>query len=140
MRLALRLTVAFILSARVATAADATETEELKAARAVFDANLDAIRHRDRVAYLSVYLQSEKLARSNPDGMVLGYGAFEKQAGSGWPDGFEADDLRLVRVAPGVVYGTYRYRVRYGADERSGLSERLFLKTAAGWRIAVTTA
>jgi len=38
------------------------------------------------------------------------------------------------------VYGTYRYRVRYGADEQSGLSERLFMDTPGGWKIAVTTA
>ena len=49
-------------------------------------------------------------------------------------------DLRLTPVSPGVVYGTYRYRVRYGAEEHSGLSERLFLKTPKGWRIAVTSA
>jgi imidazolonepropionase-like amidohydrolase len=30
--------------------------------------------------------------------------------------------------------------VRYGAEEHSGLSERLFLKTPKGWRIAVTSA
>ena len=42
--------------------------------------------------------------------------------------------------APGIVYGTYRYRVRYGADEHSGLSERLFVKTPKGWKIAVTSA
>jgi len=39
-----------------------------------------------------------------------------------------------------VVYGTYRYRVRYGSDEQTGVSERVFVKTPKGWRIAVTTA
>jgi imidazolonepropionase-like amidohydrolase len=38
------------------------------------------------------------------------------------------------------VYGTYGYRVRYGADEHSGISERLFVKTPDGWKIAVTGA
>jgi imidazolonepropionase-like amidohydrolase len=39
-----------------------------------------------------------------------------------------------------VVYGTYRYRVRYGDEEHAGISERLFVSTTKGWRIAVTTA
>ena len=42
---------------------------------------------------------------------------------------------------PGFVYGTYRYRVRYGAgDEHVGISERLFVKTPDGWKIALTGA
>ena len=40
----------------------------------------------------------------------------------------------------GLVYGTYRYRVRYGGQEVAGLSERLFVKTASGWKITATTA
>jgi imidazolonepropionase-like amidohydrolase len=40
----------------------------------------------------------------------------------------------------GLVYGTYRYRVRYGTDEHAGLSERLFVKTPKGWRITMTSA
>ncbi|HEY0783604.1 MAG TPA: hypothetical protein VGE98_14185, partial [Thermoanaerobaculia bacterium] len=43
-------------------------------------------------------------------------------------------------IQPGIVYGSYRYRVRYGAREVSGLSERLFVSTPQGWRIAVTSA
>ena len=27
-----------------------------------------------------------------------------------------------------MVYGTYRYRVRYGSDEQTGVSERVFVK------------
>jgi imidazolonepropionase-like amidohydrolase len=38
------------------------------------------------------------------------------------------------------VYGTYRYRVRYGSDEHMGISERFFVKTPGGWKIAVTGA
>ena len=78
-------------------------------------------------------------AQARP-GRELGFAGLEKSAGEGWPDTFEALDLRLVPVRAGVVYGTYRYRVRYGADEHSGLSERFFLKTPEGWRIAVSTA
>ena len=114
--------------------------EDLAAARRLFEANLDAIRRRDRDAYLACYLRSPELARTGATGFLLGYDSLAASAGSGWPDVFEARDLRLVPVKDGVVYGTYRYRVRYGEDEQSGLSERVFLRTPEGWRIAVTTA
>jgi len=121
--------------------AQASAGADLRAARELFEANLDAIRRRDRDAYLATYLHSEQLARTGPDGPSLGFAAHAEQAGDdSWPDLFEALDLRLVPVRPGVVYGTYRYRVRYGADEQSGLSERIFLLAGAGWRIAVTSA
>jgi len=106
----------------------------------VFEANLDAIRRRDRDAYLACYLRSPGLARTGPTGFSLGYAALDSSAGTGWPDHFEALDLRLTPVRAGVVYGTYRYRVRYGAEEQTGLSERVFLSTPEGWKIAVTTA
>ena len=116
------------------------ETSDVAAARRVFVANLDAIRRRDRDAYLACYLRSEGLARTASTGTLFGYASLDSSAGKGWPDHFEALDLRLTPVKPGVVYGTYRYRVRYGPDEQSGLSERLFLSTPDGWKIAVTTA
>jgi imidazolonepropionase-like amidohydrolase len=123
-------------------AAAATEdpAADLAAARAVFERNLDAIRKKDREAYLSCYLESESLVRSGPTGFELGYQGLAATAGQGWPDHIEAEDLRLTPVRPGVVYGTYRYRVRYGGDEQAGLSERLFLRTDQGWKIGVTTA
>ena len=37
--------------------------------------------------------------------------------------------MRLTPLRPGVVYGTYRYRVRYGANEITGISERVFVDT-----------
>ncbi|HEY6066169.1 MAG TPA: amidohydrolase family protein [Thermoanaerobaculia bacterium] len=128
--------LASILSATLSAPAGSDVT----AARAVFEKNLDAIRRRDKAAYLSTYSKSEKLARTGADGISLGYAAHEKSAGEMWPDTFDASDLDLVLVEPGVVYGTYRYRVRYGADEQTGISERLFLKTPEGWRIAMTSA
>jgi imidazolonepropionase-like amidohydrolase len=118
----------------------AAEPSDIAAARALFERNIDAIHRRDRAAYLACYLASDRLARTGPDGLALGFEAFAKQAGSKWPDTLEANDLRLVPVKDGIVYGTYRYRVRYGDDEHFGLSERFFVKTPAGWRIAVTTA
>jgi imidazolonepropionase-like amidohydrolase len=122
-------------------AAPSGARDDLTAARRLFEINLDAIRRRDRDAYLATYLNAETLARTGPDGPSLGYEAHAAQAGDdSWPDLFEALDLRLMPIRPGVVYGTYRYRVRYGAQEQSGLSERIFLETGDGWRIAVTSA
>ncbi len=124
-----------------ADAADlAAEPADLAAARRVFEANLAAIAGRDRAAYLACYLRSETLARTSSTGIELGFAALDSSAGRVWPDHFEALDLRLAPVRPGLVYGTYRYRVRYGAGEQSGISERLFVATPQGWKIAVTSA
>lgn len=118
----------------------ASEASDLAEARALFERNLAAIRKRDKAAYLACYLDARNLVRTSPEGPVPGFSEFAKQAGDRWPDVLEALDLELVPVRDGVVYGTYRYRVRYGGDERFGISERLFVKTRAGWRIAVTSA
>src|SRR5438270_691997 len=115
-------------------------TADLAAARALFEKNLHAIRDQDRAAYLSCYLDSERLARTGPEGFELGYAGLAASAGQGWPDHIAADDLHLTPVRPGLVYGTYRYRVRYGGREDAGLSERLFVQTPQGWKIAVSTA
>jgi imidazolonepropionase-like amidohydrolase len=142
---ALLVSVAFpspVLPARAAAPATAAagEPQDLDAARRLFEANLEAIRRRDRDAYLACYLKATTLARTGAEGMALGFEEFEKQAGEEWPDLFEAQDLRVVPIRPGLVYGTYRYRVRYGAREQTGLSERFFLLTGEGWKIAVTSA
>jgi imidazolonepropionase-like amidohydrolase len=128
--------LASILTALLAPA----PASDLAAARALFERNLEAIRLRDKAAYLLCYLDSPKLAKTGADGITLGYPAFVKAAGENWPDTFDASDLELVSVRPGIVYGTYRYRVRYAADEQTGVSERLFVKTPKGWKIAMTSA
>lgn len=112
-------------------------------ARAVFEKNLQAIRDKDRDSYLACYLESEGLVRTSPGGFELGYfgpAGLAATAGQGWPDHISAEDLRLTPIRPGLVYGTYRYRVRYGKEEVSGISERLFTATPQGWKIAVSTA
>src|SRR6185503_15477735 len=78
--------------------------DDVAAARAVFQRNLDAIAHRDKDAYLACYLNAGTLARTGFDGPALGFDSFAKAAGEQWPDTFEARDLRLVPVRPGVVY------------------------------------
>jgi len=124
----------------VAVPLAADEAQDLAAARSVFEQNIEAIRQRDRAKYLSYYLQSEQFARGGATGFTTGFADFAKEAGSGWPDTIDASDIHLLRVQDGVVYGTYRYRVRYGTDEHSGISERLFLRTPNGWKIAITGA
>jgi len=110
------------------------------AARAIFETNLEAIRNRDGRAYLACYLDSTNLPRTGPDGFELGRAGLAADLGRAWPDHIDAADLRLVSLRPGLVYGTYRYRVRYGGQEVAGLSERLFVKTSSGWKITATTA
>lgn len=131
---------ALLLAAAPPARGQSSPAADVAAARTVFEKNLQAIRDKDRDAYLSCYLQSEGLARTGPEGFDLGYADLAASAGQGWPDHIEADDIRLTPVRPGVVYGTYRYRVRYGGQEVTGLSERLFLETPEGWKIAVSTA
>jgi imidazolonepropionase-like amidohydrolase len=138
-RLTAALFAALAISA-LASPAGASETADVAEARVLFERNLAAIRAKDRAAYLACYLDARNLVRTSPEGPILGFEEFAKQAGDRWPDVLEALDLALVPVRDGIVYGTYRYRVRYGGDERFGLSERLFVKTPAGWRITVTSA
>ena len=134
------------LAARTAGAAEPAknakpaDTADIAAARALFEKNLQAIRDRDKATYLSCYLDSDGLARTGPEGYQLGYKDLAATAGQGWPDHIDAADIHLTSVRPGLVYGTYRYRVRYGGREDSGLSERLFVQTPQGWKIAVSTA
>src|SRR5581483_6831703 len=113
---------------------------DLDAARALFARNIDAIHRHDREAYLALYLHSPQLVRSGAEGLAAGYEEFAKAAGARWPDALDADDLRLTPIQPGIVYGTYRYRVRYGGAEHNGISERLFIRTSDGWKIALTGA
>jgi len=128
------------LAVAAAPPARADSASDLAAARALFERNLDAIRRHDAAAYLACYLRSPLLARTGAAGFALGYDSLAAGVGSGWPDHFESLDLRLTPIHSGLVYGTYRYRVRYGATEQAGLSERLFVDTQGEWKIAMTSA
>jgi imidazolonepropionase-like amidohydrolase len=120
--------------------ADPSAASDIAAARSLFEKNLQAIRNRDSEGYLACYEKSDHMVATGPEGQRPGYDALAATVGKGWPDYIAAEDIRLTAIRPGMVYGTYRYRVRFGADQDSGLSERLFLNTPAGWKIAVTTA
>jgi imidazolonepropionase-like amidohydrolase len=136
----MRKTLATLLFLLIAAPLIATPADDIAAARAVFEANIKAIRERNRDAYLSNYLHSPSLVRGGPEGFDTGFDSFAKGVGAQWPDLIEANDLHLTPLQPGIVYGTYRYRVRYGSDEHVGISERLFVSTPDGWKIAVTGA
>src|SRR5437870_705589 len=105
-----------------------------------FRANIAAIHARDRAAYLSHYLQTPALARVGPDGLHQGYEEFARGAGAGWPDTLVATHFRIVPVTPEVAYGVYRYRVVDSSGSARGVSERVLVRTPAGWKVAVTTA
>jgi hypothetical protein len=109
-------------------------------ARRLFEENIDAIHKRDRARYLATYLQTDALARNGPSGLELGYDGWSARRDSTWPDTLVARNLRVHPLAPGVVYGTYCYTVTQKDTTSSGVSERVFMKTPDGWRIAVTTA
>ncbi|MFN2398598.1 MAG: amidohydrolase family protein [Gemmatimonadaceae bacterium] len=125
------------VSTSVSPRTTASDTAE---ARLVFEGNIDAIHKRDRARYLSYYLQTATLARNGPGGLDLGFADWPARRDSTWPDTLVARDLRLVPVAPGIVYGTYHYRVTQAGSATEGISERLFVRTTEGWKIAVSTA
>ena len=142
MRLLCRTTAFVLLICSIATAQEnpGQENADLRSARLLFEENIKAIRNRDRAKYLSLYLKSAQFVRTGPGGFQAGYVDFERSVGDRWPDSIEVTQMRLTQLHPGLVYGTYRYRVRYGAEEHIGISERLFTRTAYGWKISLTGA
>ena len=120
-------------------AADASASDTV-AARRLFEENIDAIHKRDRARYLATYLHTDNLARNGPGGLDLGYDTWSARRDSTWPDTLIARNLRVLPIARGVVYGTYCYTVTQKDTTSSGVSERIFVRTPQGWRIAVTTA
>lgn len=118
----------------------ASATRDTIEARRLFEENIDAIHKRDRARYLATYLQTSTLARNGPAGLQLGYEGWSARRDSTWPDTLVATDLRVVPISRGVVYGTYCYSVTQNDTTSHGVSERVFVRTSGGWRIAVTTA
>jgi imidazolonepropionase-like amidohydrolase len=109
-------------------------------ALAAFRGNIGAIHDRDRATYLTYYLQSPRLARTGPGGVSWGYQGMTGGDPNSWPDTLVATHFEVVPLAPGVVYGAYRYRVVQGGSQR-GVSERVLVRQPDGsWKIAVSTA
>src|SRR5213592_4021697 len=133
MRMDLPVLTTLLVTLRLSGVAQGTPME-------AFRGNIAAIHARDRAAYLSHYLHTPELALVGPDGLRLGYDEFARGAGEGWPDTLVATHLRIVAVSPDVAYGVYRYRVVDTSGSARGVSERVFVRTPAGWKVAVTTA
>lgn len=118
--------------------------EDLAAARALFDRNITAIQDRDREAYLACYRPDDRLIRAGISGVSPGFeGLAEGTAATGsddWPERLVADDIEVHWLAPGVVYGAYKYTVTFDGETTSGLSERVFLERDGEWSITVSTA
>src|SRR5919198_1183373 len=129
-------TAAFVVALVAPLASATAQRTPLEA----FRANIAAIHARDRAAYLSFYLHTPALARVGPDGLRQGYADFAGAAGAGWPDTLVATHFRIVPVSPDVAYGVYRYRVVDSSGSVRGVSERVLVRTPAGWKVAVTTA
>src|SRR5262245_26939977 len=91
-RLSLAVPLFLFLVLPAVSAQPADSSADLAGARKVFEANLEAIRKKDKDAYLACYLPEESFARTGPDGMAVGYAEFAKGVGTGWPDSIEAED------------------------------------------------
>ena len=145
MRQFLPLPIALVLAgcatqSQLAMSPAGSEPSDTVEARRLFEENIDAIHKRDRERYLATYMHTETLARNGPGGLELGYEGWSARRDSTWPDTLVAERMKVVPLAKGVVYGTYCYRVTQNKVTTSGVSERVFIKTLTGWKIAVTTA
>src|SRR5258708_19449766 len=121
----LALTLAFLGAAPWLGSAD-DGAADLGAARSLFEKNIDAIRRRDREAYLACYRRSDRLARGGPTGFVTGLEEFVKAAGERWPDVIDASDLHLAPVQAGVVYRTHPHPLPYAKKNPPPISVPLF--------------
>jgi hypothetical protein len=108
-------------------------------AMATFRENLAAIHSRDKARYLKTYVHTERLRRHSPTGMESGYEGWSAITENAWPDTLIVKEMRVAPIAPGVVYGYYRYiGVPSPGDTLTGISTRVFVRTPEGMRITVT--
>lgn len=108
-------------------------------ALAVFRENIAAIHNRDRARYLATYVHTPQLVRHSPTALETGYEGWPAINDNAWPDTLIVKEMRVVPLAPGVVYGYYRYiGVPTPGDTVTGVSTRVFVRTPKGMRITVT--
>ncbi|KPK04755.1 MAG: hypothetical protein AMS20_08225 [Gemmatimonas sp. SG8_28] len=129
-----------LLVACVGPRVEGIRSRDLEQAALALEQNLRAIAGHDVDAYLSQYLDSPDLIVASADSLRRGYLMFAeaRRASTDWPDTLIAGDPTLVWIAPGVVWAAFEYGGVVGADTARGWSERLFVKTQYGWKIAVT--
>ncbi len=108
-------------------------------ALATFRENLAAIHRRDKARYLATYVHTNRLVRHSPTAMETGYDGWSAITENAWPDTLIVKEMRVTPIAPGVVYGYYRYiGVPAPGDTLTGVSTRVFVRTPQGMRITVT--
>lgn len=119
---------------------DGMKATELTGAMAVLESNLAAIHARDAEGYLAHYLDSPDFVVATSRGIREGFDWFSeaRRASDQWPDTFIVEQPTFRWIAPGVVWGAFPYRAVEEGDTTTGVSERLFVRTRDGWRIAVT--
>lgn len=109
-------------------------------ALATFRDNLAAIHTRDKARYLATYVHTDRLVRHSPTALDTGYEGWSAITDNAWPDTLIVQEMRVVPLAPGVVYGYYRYiGVPSPGDTLTGVSTRVFVRTPEGMRITVTS-
>jgi len=126
-------------SPRTPAAEAATLAKDSADALDTFRDNLAAIHTRDKARYLATYVHTERLVRHAPMALETGYAGWSAITDNAWPDTLIVREMRVVPVAPGVVYGYYRYiGVPAPGDTLTGVSTRVFVRTPEGMRITVT--
>jgi hypothetical protein len=117
----------------------ATAAADSAESLAIFRENVDAIHKRDKARYLATYVHTERLVRHSPTALQTGYAGWPAITDSAWPDTLIVQEMRVAPIAPGVVYGYYRYiGVPSPGDTLTGVSTRVFVRTPQGMRITVT--
>ena len=130
---------ALIFATRASAQATATAARDSTDALATFRENVDAIHQRDKARYLATYVHTERLVRHSPSALETGYAGWSAITENAWPDTLIVKEMRVVPIAPGVVYGYYRYiGVPAPGDTLTGVSTRVFVRTPQGMRITVT--
>jgi hypothetical protein len=125
----------------MAPTSSSLKEREIAEAREVFEEHLEAIRRRDVEAYLAGYLPTEDLVYVGPEGVSRGFARFAaaRRESPEFPDSLAAGPPELTWIAPGVVHVAYPFAAQQGAVTGTGWSERVLVRTQAGWRIVVTS-
>ncbi len=122
------------------TVATATAARDSADAFATFRENIAAIHNRNKARYLATYVHTPQLVRHSPSALETGYDGWSAITENAWPDTLIVKEMRVVPLAPGVVYGYYRYiGVPAPGDTLTGVSTRVFVRTPEGMRITVTS-
>ena len=100
------------------------------AARRLFEQNIDAIHKRDRERYLATYLHTQASCAQRTGGTGAGLRGMERTSRFNLAGHPRCPQPSRALDSPGVVYGTYCYTVTQKDTTSSGVSERVFVKTA----------